>query len=420
VLVVGYDRTNPDPNLQYFIVKNSWGGSDFYKVSYEFMAKASYGGAVIDNVISPAAGTPASAQWLGNWAMDHDGWKGNLVVRRFSSSAGRLGHRYATDGTPSAVNGALSADTSFPSGAALDFYVAPVAEDAPGTYEGQHFQVSSLQNEQQSAAGVTPYNGSTFGVKLNRIGPAASTFTCPHGSYSLTGGVSSASWSHTTPVQNANVAGDGAFSCNYYIYNNVTLSTPAPSGTSCTLSGSTFVCGSQRLWCASTATLTINGGGGFPDQSQTVSLSSSSVSSGQLQCVYRTSSNNRISLVGWMPGRICAASGTTITCDANFSQTATDHQYGGSGFTPATWIGNWTLDNSGTQVSLSFTNQAGGLIQGTAGGQAVSGAVSGHAVLFSYGDQTCGLYGYTHENGLAAGWCHGSDGLQRGAYTIRN
>jgi hypothetical protein len=130
MLVVGYDRTNPSPDLWYFIMKNSWGGEKYYFVSYSFMKSALRGGVVIQDVVDPEAGKPASlargGAWLGIWPVHHDAKSdldGTIVIRRtfdpnvaVQPKAGTdipLGDYYPSDNSPAQlVSGHMAADST--------------------------------------------------------------------------------------------------------------------------------------------------------------------------------------------------------------------------------------------------------------------------------------------------------------------
>ena len=78
ILIVGYDKTNPsDP---YFLVKNSW-GEGVLRVNYDvFRNQTSLYWGVIQSV-KPVNG-PNPSRWIGRWQMQHDRWRGVLILRR--------------------------------------------------------------------------------------------------------------------------------------------------------------------------------------------------------------------------------------------------------------------------------------------------------------------------------------------------
>jgi hypothetical protein len=130
MLVVGYDRTNPSPDLWYFIMKNSWGGEKYFFVSYSFMKSALRGGVVILDVVDPEAGKPVSlvrgGAWLGIWPVlrgAESDLDGTIVIRRtfdpnlpVQPKAGTdipLGDYYPADNSPvQPVNGHMASDST--------------------------------------------------------------------------------------------------------------------------------------------------------------------------------------------------------------------------------------------------------------------------------------------------------------------
>lgn len=166
-LLIGYDRAQ-----DYFLVKNSWGGSApsaYLKVSYAFLRNAAYGAATVNSVVNPYGAPQAKARWLGVWHQDHEGWKGQLVVRRLTpptNSAVRLGTYYAGGSYAAghSVNG-----VSIDSNRGLRFYVAAETENAPGTLTGQRFEVDQYDNQPTSAAGTVWWDATgEGGVYLGR------------------------------------------------------------------------------------------------------------------------------------------------------------------------------------------------------------------------------------------------------------
>ena len=163
MLVIGYNRTN-----HYFILKNSWGGVNYIKVSYEFMQKASYGGAIVDDVRDPNLGTPAKSLWIGKWNMDHDGWHGVFIIRRITdrfNTPTRLGTYFAQDGKAYSVNGKFTND-----GRGMIYYIdfAHPGENAPGSLVGQNFNTYVYSWDNVFSAGTTVWNSIPFGTFLTR------------------------------------------------------------------------------------------------------------------------------------------------------------------------------------------------------------------------------------------------------------
>lgn len=165
-LIVGYDRT-----AQTFEVKNSWGGSSLIHVTYDFVAHCVSGGTYVRSVLDP--GTPAqpAAKWLGSWNMDHDGWRGRLVIRRHTDyrnldpdAPTKLGSYYPASGGRRDVNGYF-----VDGGQGMVFFIADTdARVVPGTLTGQRFDVWDFSWDPGRAAGTTSWAGSPYGVVLRR------------------------------------------------------------------------------------------------------------------------------------------------------------------------------------------------------------------------------------------------------------
>lgn len=86
VLFVGYDRTSPDPDDHHFIVKNSWGGSEFERWSYDYVREGLVSQAgYLDGVVDPDdAPTPTPQTALGRWNLEIDGQRAILNLSRLS------------------------------------------------------------------------------------------------------------------------------------------------------------------------------------------------------------------------------------------------------------------------------------------------------------------------------------------------
>jgi hypothetical protein len=165
-LVVGYDRTD-----QVFIVKNSWGESDFIRVTYEFMRNCALAGTYITDVVDPNTPAQKKAYWIGHWNMDHDGWRGTIVFRRFTdyrnsdeNAATKLGNYYHDDGSRYDVNGYFTED-----GLGAVFTVAADSNRVlPGTLSGQEFDPFVFTWDPVDGAGRTTWQGTPYGVLLKR------------------------------------------------------------------------------------------------------------------------------------------------------------------------------------------------------------------------------------------------------------
>src|SRR5262249_841061 len=105
-LLVGYDRTKRS-----FEVKNSWGDPGLTDYPYDRAASEIIGGTDIEDITAPNVGPSVHDMWIGHWQMDHDGWRGELVIRRVTDmhnsnadAATKLGNYYR-DGNSYDVNG---------------------------------------------------------------------------------------------------------------------------------------------------------------------------------------------------------------------------------------------------------------------------------------------------------------------------
>jgi len=159
-LIIGYDR----PKRQW-LVKNSWGEGK--PVSWPYDTKITDASYVID-VAPPNAEPQKDAWWIGRWHMNHDGWSGELVIRRTHNfrqpkGATKLGNYYA-GGKRFDVNGA-----TFDGGQGLHFWIADTQDRVkPGEPRGQEFMVYAFSSDAYNAAGLTTSNGIQFGVALSR------------------------------------------------------------------------------------------------------------------------------------------------------------------------------------------------------------------------------------------------------------
>jgi hypothetical protein len=159
-LIIGYDR----PKRQW-LVKNSWGEGRPILVPYD---KTIIVAGYVTDVAPPDAEPQKDAWWLGRWHMDHDGRRGELVIRRtvdFRSSGGptKLGSYYV-DGKRFDVNG-----TAIEGGQGLRFWIADTQDRVkPGEQRGQEFVAYTFAADPYAAAGLTTANGTQYGVRLSR------------------------------------------------------------------------------------------------------------------------------------------------------------------------------------------------------------------------------------------------------------
>ncbi|KAA9107993.1 C1 family peptidase [Microbacterium rhizomatis] len=163
LLLVGFNST-----LQYFIAKNSWGGTDLIHIAYANdpsftinMGLAHYIIDVIDPVVDRRAG------FVGQWDMDHDGWRGRLTLRRFTDlraandtfdagSATKLGSYYLS-GAKHDVTGWFA-----DAGQTAHLHIADIGEG------GQDFTLSVYSGDVALAAGDTAWQAIPFGAQIRR------------------------------------------------------------------------------------------------------------------------------------------------------------------------------------------------------------------------------------------------------------
>jgi hypothetical protein len=164
LLIVGFDRTR-----RVYSIKNSWGENRFIELSYDSTEWPILGGRYITDVQPIDAPAQWDAFWCGRWHMDHDGWRGELVIRRTTDYRGepdaptKLGNYYR-DGERYDVNG-----TTAQGGQALHFWIADTTTRVqPGAQQGQEFWTYVFSWDPQNAAGTTTWSGVPYGVSLGR------------------------------------------------------------------------------------------------------------------------------------------------------------------------------------------------------------------------------------------------------------
>jgi hypothetical protein len=151
------------------LIKNSWNEQQFITSSYTSATWPILGGRYITDVDARDAHPQWDAYWVGRWKMDHDGWRGELVIRRttdYRKSQGlptKLGNYYR-DGKRYDVNGVTTQN-----GQGLRFWIAnTTAKVVPGSAVGQQFEAYVFSWDPDNAAGRTSWNGIPFGVTLSR------------------------------------------------------------------------------------------------------------------------------------------------------------------------------------------------------------------------------------------------------------
>jgi hypothetical protein len=166
LLIIGYDRTD-----QVLIAKNSWGGTNYYRLTYNFIQNCALAGTYITDVVDPNSPPQRKGFWIGRWNMDHDGWRGTLVIRRFTdfrngdeNAPTKLGNYYKQDGTRYDVNGSFTED-----GLGAAFTIADTSGRVqPGTSSGQPFGPYVFSWDPSNGGGTTTWSNTPYGVVLRR------------------------------------------------------------------------------------------------------------------------------------------------------------------------------------------------------------------------------------------------------------
>lgn len=170
MLLIGYDRPN-----RTWLFKNSWGENTWVTRSYDNSGIGS--GTYIVDASPPQSAPQLHPCWVGRWNMDHDGWRGTLVIRRFTNRRDGPGHAYYDlDGKPTKLGdyygaaGRREVHGYFRNhGRTMVFHLAPdEVRRPPGTLEGQEFEAHILTEDLVNAAGQTTWNGTPYGLFLTR------------------------------------------------------------------------------------------------------------------------------------------------------------------------------------------------------------------------------------------------------------
>lgn len=164
ILLVGFDH-----DRAVYRVKNSWGEDEFIELAYSSSKWPIQGGRFVIDVEAVDAPAQRDAYWVGRWHQDHDGWRGDLVIRRTTDYRHAQGEptklgSYYRDGQRHDVNGVTSQD-----GQALHYWIADgVDKVEPGSPSGQEFWAYVFSGDCRKAAGSTSWGDSRFGVTLSR------------------------------------------------------------------------------------------------------------------------------------------------------------------------------------------------------------------------------------------------------------
>jgi hypothetical protein len=122
-------------------------------------------GVILDRAAIPGSqGTSAQNDWIGSWAMDHDGWQGTLTITGFNTIEFPFGELTTVQASYTAANGTVSAVTGTldPNDQQHLFLTIAFAGNE------QPFSVYRFSWETDNAAGNTAWSGTAFGVRLHK------------------------------------------------------------------------------------------------------------------------------------------------------------------------------------------------------------------------------------------------------------
>ena len=123
-------------------------------------------GVVLDRIAIPGNhGQSDRNDWVGNWAMDHDGWQGTLSITALTDVDVVFWKLTKVTAEYTAANGVISSVTGY-----LDLnnpQCLCLTIAFPGN--SQPFTIYKFSWETDNAAGTTVWSGTTYGVRLHKI-----------------------------------------------------------------------------------------------------------------------------------------------------------------------------------------------------------------------------------------------------------
>jgi len=186
MLIVGYDKRDPDSDNHYFIVKNSWGtaftsdSEGFTYISYDYLRNYGVAASYVTTVEAP--GPWPEIAFIGRWQLNFSGHRGELDIYHLPGMARetfeynygvdvidsipvdrRIGAFYDTQGNAYKVNGIVS-------GNRIEFYFDGPRPALPwDELSGRRF-VYYLDGNDFMAGIHTDTNGTTWGGYARKAG----------------------------------------------------------------------------------------------------------------------------------------------------------------------------------------------------------------------------------------------------------
>lgn len=184
MLIIGYDRSDPDPANHHFVVRNSWGPTNqrdgLTRIHYNYLNYVRHAGYI--RSVAPPAAWP-ELKFLGIWDVAYDGRKGRLDIYHIPGMSQpvldkegggvrdrRIGTFFDSSNNPYRVNGSISGDR-------IEFYID---FDRPNLrydkLSGRRFDYHLINNDRTLAGVHHDKNGSIWGGYANKGGHMPSPF----------------------------------------------------------------------------------------------------------------------------------------------------------------------------------------------------------------------------------------------------